>query len=54
VFPLSPSGMIDHLELRRPVYRQVAAYGHFGRGDLDLAWERTDATDELLAKAQRL
>lgn len=49
VFPLSPKGMIDHLNLRQPVYLQTAVYGHFGRPEF--AWERTDATDELLAKA---
>jgi S-adenosylmethionine synthetase len=52
-FPLTPGGMIDHLDLRRPVYRKTAAYGHFGRSDVDLTWERMDATDELLAKAKR-
>ena len=51
VFPLSPKGIIDHLHLRRPVYRKTAAYGHFGRKGF--AWERVDATDELLAKAQK-
>jgi S-adenosylmethionine synthetase len=52
VFPLSPKGMIDHLKLRRPIYRQTAAYGHFGRADRKFAWERTDATDEVAAKAR--
>jgi S-adenosylmethionine synthetase len=51
VFPLSPKGIIDHLHLRRPVYRKTAAYGHFGRKGF--AWERVDATDELLANAQK-
>ncbi len=51
VFPLSPKGMIDHLKLRRPVYRKTAAYGHFGRAEF--AWEAVNATDELLAKAKR-
>jgi len=37
--PLSLAGIIDYLRLRRPVYRQVASYGHFGRNDLDLTWE---------------
>ena len=45
VFPLTPRGIIDHLELRRPIYEQVAAYGHFGRKGLP--WERVDATLEL-------
>jgi S-adenosylmethionine synthetase len=49
IFDLSPSGIIRTLNLRRPIYRQVAAYGHFGRPDLDLPWERTDRTAELRA-----
>jgi S-adenosylmethionine synthetase len=52
VFPLSPRGIIDHLKLRQPVYRQTAAYGHFGRKEF--AWERVDATEELLAKAKKI
>jgi S-adenosylmethionine synthetase len=51
VFPLSPKGIIDHLDLRKPVYRKTAAYGHFGRKGF--AWERVDATEELLAKARK-
>jgi S-adenosylmethionine synthetase len=51
VFPLSPHGIIDHLKLREPVYGKTAAYGHFGRKEF--AWERVDATDELLAKAKK-
>jgi len=51
VFPLSPKGMIDHLRLRQPIFRKSAAYGHFGREDVDFTWERVDATDELQAKA---
>ena len=47
VFDFSPHGMIRELQLRRPIYRQVAAYGHFGRDDLDLPWERTDRVEEL-------
>ena len=46
-FDLSPSGIIRTLNLRRPIYRQVAAYGHFGRPDLDLPWEKTDRAAEL-------
>jgi len=42
VFRLTPSGIIEMLDLARPIYRQTAAYGHFGRSDIDLAWERTD------------
>jgi len=41
-FDLRPGAIIEALDLRRPIYRQSAAYGHFGRGDLDLPWERTD------------
>ena len=41
-FDLRPAAIIDALDLRRPIYRQTAAYGHFGRPDLDLPWERTD------------
>jgi S-adenosylmethionine synthetase len=46
-FDFSPYGLIRELNLRRPLYRQVAAYGHFGRDDLDLPWERTDKVDDL-------
>ncbi|MHB8584600.1 MAG: methionine adenosyltransferase [Thermoplasmatota archaeon] len=48
VFDFSPSGLIRELSLRRPIYRQVAAYGHFGRADLDLPWEKTDKVEALL------
>jgi len=47
VFDLRPAAIIEQLQLRRPIYRQVAAYGHFGRTDLDLPWERTDKVEEL-------
>ena len=40
--------MIRALDLRRPIYRKLAAYGHFGRTDLDLSWERTDRAQALL------
>jgi S-adenosylmethionine synthetase len=43
---LSPFGIMSALELRRPIYRQVAAYGHFGRSDLDLPWERTTLAEQ--------
>ncbi len=46
-FDLRPAAIIRDLDLRRPIYRQVAAYGHFGRTDLDLPWERTDKVDLL-------
>ena len=47
-FDLRPSAIIAALDLRRPIYRQTAAYGHFGRPDLDLPWERTDRAEALL------
>ena len=46
-FDMRPAAMIEQLDLRKPVYRQVAAYGHMGRPDLDLTWERCDKTAEL-------
>ena len=46
-FDLSPGGIIRMLDLRRPIYRQTAAYGHFGRTDVDLSWEKTDKAAEL-------
>lgn len=46
-FDLRPAGIIKMLDLRRPIYQQTAAYGHFGRNDLDLPWERTDKADDL-------
>ena len=49
VFDLRPTAIIKRLDLRRPIYRQVAAYGHFGRPELDLPWERTDMVDALKA-----
>ncbi len=48
-FDLRPAAIIRDLDLRRPIYRQVAAYGHFGRHDLDLPWERTDKAEALKA-----
>ncbi len=48
VFDLRPAAIIKNLELRRPIYSSTAAYGHLGRTDLDLPWEKTDKTDELL------
>ena len=50
-FDLRPSAIIRTLDLRRPIYQQVAAYGHFGRPELDLPWEKVDRVQELLAKA---
>jgi S-adenosylmethionine synthetase len=46
-FALTPGWIINTFQLRRPIYRQVAAYGHFGRADLDLPWERTDSAGVL-------
>ena len=46
-FDLRPAGIIRMLDLRRPIYKQTAAYGHFGRNDLDLPWEKTDKAEEL-------
>ena len=48
-FDLRPGAIIRDLKLRRPIYRQLAAYGHFGRDDLDLTWEKTDRVDALKA-----
>ena len=48
VFDLRPSAIIDKLNLRRPIYKQTAAYGHIGRTDIDLSWEKTDKTEELI------
>jgi S-adenosylmethionine synthetase len=50
-FDLRPGAIIARLDLRRPIYRQTAAYGHFGRDDLDLPWERLDRVDDLRAAA---
>jgi S-adenosylmethionine synthetase len=50
-FDLRPASIIAALDLRRPIYRQTAAYGHFGREDLDLPWERTDKAELLRAEA---
>ncbi len=47
VFDLTPGGIIDMLDLRKPQFKQVAAYGHFGRNDLEVPWERTDKVEEL-------
>ncbi|WP_020376154.1 methionine adenosyltransferase [Sulfobacillus thermosulfidooxidans] len=52
VFDLRPLGIIEDLDLRRPIYLQTAAYGHFGRTDVSLPWEQVNRVDALLAKAQ--
>jgi len=50
-FDLRPAGIIKMLDLRRPIYKQTAAYGHFGRTDIDLPWERTDKAEALKEQA---
>jgi S-adenosylmethionine synthetase len=52
-FDLRPAAIIKDLDLRRPIYRQLAAYGHFGRSDLDLTWERLDKVEELRKALKR-
>jgi S-adenosylmethionine synthetase len=51
IFPLTPSGIIKHLDLRRPIYRKTAAGGHFGRNEPEFTWERTDKAKELAGAA---
>ncbi|KZE39750.1 S-adenosylmethionine synthetase [Bhargavaea cecembensis] len=51
LFDLRPAGIIKMLDLRRPIYQQTAAYGHFGRTDIELPWERTDKAEQLKEKA---
>jgi S-adenosylmethionine synthetase len=46
-FPLTPRGIIDHLKLRRPIYRNTAAFGHFGRNEEGFSWELTDKAGAL-------
>jgi S-adenosylmethionine synthetase len=50
-FPLTPKGIIDHLRLRRPIYRKTAAFGHFGRSEESFSWEATDKAEELRQEA---
>lgn len=50
-FDLRPAAIIRNLDLRRPIYKQLASYGHFGRTDLDLTWEKTDKADSLKKQA---
>ena len=54
VFDLRPAAIIETLDLRRPIYRQLASYGHVGRTDLDLSWEKTDKTEALLLAVEQL
>lgn len=51
-FTLTPKGIIDELDLRRPIFRKTAAYGHFGRNDADFTWERTDKAAKLKKEAK--
>ena len=46
-FPLTPRGIIEHLKLRRPIYKRTAAYGHFGRNEPGFTWEKTDIANLL-------
>ena len=50
-FDLRPKGIIEMLDLKRPIYRKTASYGHFGRDDADFPWERTDRAEALRASA---
>ena len=50
-FPLTPRGIIDHLKLRRPIYRKTAAFGHFGRTGETFTWEATDKAEALKEQA---
>jgi S-adenosylmethionine synthetase len=51
LFPLTPRGMIDHLELERPIYRKTACYGHFGRSEPEFTWEKCDMVEKLKSAA---
>ena len=52
-FPMTPRGIIDHLKLRRPIYKKTAAYGHFGRSEPEFTWEKTDKAQILKREAGR-
>jgi S-adenosylmethionine synthetase len=52
-FKLTPKGIIESLQLRRPIYKKTAAYGHFGRKDPDFTWEATDKAAALKSSAQK-
>ena len=54
VFQLTPDGIIEMLDLRKPQYRKLAAYGHMGREDLGVAWERRDKVDALKAAVAKV
>jgi S-adenosylmethionine synthetase len=53
-FPLTPKGIIDHLNLRRPIYQKTAAFGHFGRSEASFTWEKTDKAEALASAAGKL
>jgi S-adenosylmethionine synthetase len=53
IFPLTPGGIIEYLNLRRPIFKKTAAYGHFGRKEPEFTWERTDKANALRADAGR-
>ncbi|HOP11226.1 MAG TPA: methionine adenosyltransferase [Oscillospiraceae bacterium] len=53
VFDFRPAAIIEQLDLRKPIYKQLASYGHFGRTDLDVRWERTDRVEQLLAAVKK-
>jgi S-adenosylmethionine synthetase len=54
LFDLRPAAIIKTLDLRRPIYKQTAAYGHFGRDDLNLPWERTDRVEDIKKKVAEM
>jgi S-adenosylmethionine synthetase len=54
VFDLRPAAIIRDLDLRKPIYRQLAAYGHMGREDLGVSWEKTDRVNALKAAVEKL
>ena len=49
-FDLRPAGLVEMLDLKRPIYRNTAAYGHFGREEPDFTWEKTDKAEQLRAE----
>ena len=53
IFPLTPKGIIEYLNLRRPIYKKTAAYGHFGRNEEEFTWERTDKAEALRSFVRR-
>jgi len=53
IFPLTPKGIIEYLNLRRPIYKKTAAYGHFGRSEPEFTWERADKVEALRGFVRR-